>query len=187
LGWAVCITGILEWYASFKDLADLFGYERGSDMLRYVWCWIVVFMVGMPMVVDADRWYFSGLSPGIVLEGDVAAGGHVFVGAEGFLWRFLGYSADVGYLAPWKAPKHGVGVLSVGGLVFPMSGRNQALFLISGYTLGFRGYGQRANFLHTGLGTHVRSLVRLELRNYVNFDGADPNTYVWALRLGVVF
>lgn len=156
-------------------------------MLRILWCGIAALIVSMTTVADADRWYFAGLSPGIMVEGEVEAGGHAFVGTEGIVWRFLGYSADVGYLAPWKSPRYGAGVLSVGGSVFPVRTHTYALFLASGYTLGFRGYGERANFLHTGLGTRVGEYVRLELRNYVNFDGADPNTYVWTLRLGVVF
>ncbi|MGA1197623.1 MAG: hypothetical protein ACO36I_14120 [Candidatus Latescibacterota bacterium] len=154
-------------------------------MLRFVCCWIAIVTLGMTMDADAERWYFSGLTPGIVLEGEMEAAGHVFVGVEGILWRFLGYSADVGYLAPWKAPRHGAGVLSVGGLIFPVKNRRNALFISSGYTLGKQS--QQANFLHTGLGTRLGKRVRVEMRHYVNFDGSDPNTHVWALRLGIVF
>jgi len=173
----------VERYARFKDLFCM----KGVDMWRFVCYWIAVLTVGMTTVADAEKWYFAGLSPGIVLEGKVEAAGHGFVGVDGVLWRFLGYGADVGYLAPWKALQHGVGVLSVGGLVFPVRRQNYGVFLSSGYTLGFRGYGQRANFLHTGLGMRLGARVRLELRNYVNFDGSDPNTYIWSFRLGVVF
>ena len=161
-------------------------------MLRSVLCWLFVFSVAMATVTEAkvNNWYFGGLSPGIFLDGKAKPVGHVFIGAEGVVWRCLGFSADVGYLAHVQSLGNGAGVLSVGGLFFPVQTAKRSVFISSGYTLGFQGgagQGQRANFLHTGLGTRLGTHVRLEVRNYVNFDGADPNTYIWAFRVGWIF
>lgn len=159
-------------------------------MLRFMCCWMVLLTVSLATVAEADteNWYFSGVSPGIVLKGKGEPAGHVFIGAEGVLWQFFGYSADMGYVAHVRALEHGAGVLSGGGLLFPIRTQSVAVFITSGYTFGFKGgSAERANFLHTGLGTRLGTRVRLEVRNYVNFNGSNPNTHIWAFRVGLIF
>lgn len=137
--------------------------------------------------VDArpKDWFLVGMAPGLVVDGDGEAAWHAFVGYERMIWDRLGVGADAGYVAGWASPGYGYGVFSVGGFLYPLGHRENTFFVSSGYTLGWRS--QKANFLHTGLGVQVRSRWRFEVRDYVNFDGADPNTHIWSFRLGVMF
>lgn len=157
-------------------------------MLRFL-CGLVICLGILVSGVDAkekkERWYFVGLSPVVILDGKTEPAGHFFAGMEGDIWRFAGYSLDVGYAAGWEALDYGYGVMSAGALVSPIHYKSSALFFSVGYTFGFRG--QHANFLHTGLGMRIKERIRLEVRDYVNFDGRDPNTHIWAFRLGLVF
>jgi len=132
-----------------------------------------------------ERWYFVGMSPVVILDGKTEPAAHFFAGMEGNIWHAAGYTLDVGYAAGWEALDYGYGVLSVGGMLAPLRYKHHTVFASMGYTFGFRG--QHANFLHVGLGMRIKERIRLEVRDYVNFNGSNPNTHIWGFRLGLIF
>ncbi len=131
------------------------------------------------------------VAPGAALASGESAGLlHFGVGGQGLLYRGLGMSGEVGYLAPTAGVQYGVGLASINGFYqFGRAGhgRKAVPFLTGGYSLAFRqGVANAINFgggLNYWFGS--RKALLLEIRDYLTLQ--EGNIHFVTCRIGLSF
>jgi hypothetical protein len=132
---------------------------------------------------------YAFVAPGaIVSEGSSSGLLHFGGGAEGRLYKGLGFAAEIGYLAPFRELNQGVGVFSLDGIYrFHKSKSKIEPFLAGGYSVFFRrGTAHGAN-LGGGIDYwFLKKLgLRLEFRDY--FQMNYPGDHLIQGRVGFAF
>jgi hypothetical protein len=127
-------------------------------------------------------------APGIwTHEGTVSRTLHFGGGGEAFMYKGLAAGAEVGYMAPWRAPSDGIGMLSLDASYHLPMGNKVAVFVTGGYSLGFSS--ETANFLNLGGGLIYwfkrKEGIRFEVRNHV-YTASVRRDYL-DFRLGFAF
>jgi hypothetical protein len=119
---------------------------------------------------DSGRGYIF-FAPGAVVDsGNRLTMFHFGGGGEGILYRGIGVGAELGYVAPWREPSAGVGLLSLNGLYQFRSNNKVAPFITAGYSAAFsNGY---INMFNIGGGVHWwiahRIGLRMEFRDHIH-------------------
>ncbi len=131
------------------------------------------------------------VAPGAAVAWGESAGLlHFGVGGQGLLYRGLGMSGEVGYLAPTAGMQYGVGLASINGFYqFGRAGhgRKAVPFVTGGYSLAFRqGVANAINFgggLNYWFGS--RKALLLEVRDYLSPQEGD--IHMLTCRIGLSF
>jgi hypothetical protein len=149
---------------------------------------LVLSLVGTAQERDHNSQGYVFFAPG-VLTGEGASEGtfHFGGGGEGFLYKGLAAGGEIGYVAPWKYSRAGIGLLSVDGSYHLNRSSTLSPFLTGGYSLAFRS--GHANAVNYGGGVNwwisERYGLRLEFRDHVETQFAKLH-YV-GFRIGFAF
>ena len=127
------------------------------------------------------------IAPGAISGGETTATLHFGGGGDVLLYEGLAAGAEVGYLAPIRAPGDGFGILSANlSYYFARRQRRLVPFVTGGYSLAFRsGTANGGNFgggVEYWFRDHVG--VRFEFRDHL-FSSDSPHFY--GFRFGVAF
>lgn len=127
-------------------------------------------------------------APGAITGGGASVGTfHFGGGGEGFLYRGFAAGAEIGYVAPWKSGRSGIGLLSLDASFHVKRTRSLSPFLAGGYSLGFRsGHFNAFNYgggINWWLGEHTG--VRLEFRDHIPTQTTE--VHYFGFRIGFAF
>ena len=110
-------------------------------------------------------------------------------GGEGLVYKGLGVGGELGYVAPWRSARDGLGVASANGSYHFSRRKKLDPFVTGGYTLFFRS--GHANLFNVGGGVDYwfreRLGLRLEIRDQVWPSQYGTTGHFWGVRIGIAF
>jgi hypothetical protein len=150
---------------------------------------IALSVVGTAQERDHSGQGYVFFAPGVATGGGFSEGTfHFGGGAEGFLYKGLAAGGEIGYVAPWKYSRSGIGLLSFDGSFHLNRSSRLSPFVAGGYSFAFQRSGH-ANAVNYGGGVNwwvrERYGLRLELRD--QFLTAYTDLHYVGFRIGFAF
>jgi hypothetical protein len=152
---------------------------------------MIVFLACQSLVGQEGEHHGQGyvfFAPGAIRGYGTSAGTfHFGGGAEGFVYKGLAAGSEIGYLAPWRAGRDGIGLLSLDGSYHLKRDAKVSPFVTGGYSLAFQnGHANAVNFgagVNWWAGRHTG--VRLEFRDH--FETQYTEVHYLGFRIGFAF
>ena len=158
-------------------------------MIRLVVLMLIGILAGLEQKIQGQSHGYVFFGPGGVTSGGGTSGTmYTGAGGEAVFGPGIGVGAEVGYTAPWRQFRSGIGVGSANGSFHFRRSERLVPFITGGYTLFFRN--GTANGFNFGGGVNwwfaSRLGLKAEMRDQVGTGGLR-NLHFWAIRVGLTF